>query len=125
MYRLPLPLVHLAGQWTVVHSLKSPQLAVEERFLKMKDSKILRQYHHPLDRVEARAAVFSEMQSYWSIPIKETAIVAGLTVSKGRYHNFLDCNNNNERYFSVPEGLSCIGSREELIIAKTHRHSGS
>jgi hypothetical protein len=88
-----------------VHSLKLPQLAVEERFLKMKDPQILRQYHHPLDRVEARAAVFSEMQSYWSIPIKETAIVAGLTVSKSKYHNFMNCNNNNERCFSVPEGL--------------------
>jgi hypothetical protein len=106
-----------------VHSLKPLQLAVEERFLKMKDPQILRQYHHPLDRVEARAAVFSEMQSYWSIPIKETAIVAGLTVSKGKYHDILNCSNNNERCFNVSEGLSCIGRREELIIAMTHRCS--
>jgi hypothetical protein len=84
-----------------VHSLNTSQLAVEERFLKMKDPQILRQYHHPLDRVEARAAVFSEMQSYWSIPVKETAIVAGLTVSKGKYHMFLN-HDNNERCFSVP-----------------------
>jgi hypothetical protein len=107
-----------------MQSLKPAQLAVEERFLKMKDPQILRQYRHPLDRVEARAAVFSEMQSYWSIPMKETAIVAGLTVSKGKYHIFLNWNNNNERCFRVPEGLNCIGRREELITAKTHGHSG-
>ena len=70
----------------MTHSRQPVQLAVEERFLKMKDTKPLRQYYHPLDRVEARAAVFSELQSYWSIPIKETAIVAGLTVSRGEYY---------------------------------------
>lgn len=85
MYRLPLPVVQLAGEWTVMHSLQPVQLAVEERFLKMKAPQILRQYHHPLDRIDARSAVFSEMQSYWSIPIKETSIVAGLTVSKGKH----------------------------------------
>jgi hypothetical protein len=65
--------------------LHPSQLSVEERFLKMNAPQILRQYHHHLDRVEARAAVFTELQSYWSIPIKETGVVAGLVVSKGRY----------------------------------------
>ncbi|KAJ9594055.1 hypothetical protein L9F63_014532, partial [Diploptera punctata] len=79
----PLPPAKLAGGWTVKHSKQPVQLSIEERFLKMKNSRFLRQYYHPLDRVEARAAVFSELQSYWSIPLKETAVVAGLTVSKG------------------------------------------
>lgn len=79
----PLPPVQLAGGWTVKHSRQPVQLSVEERFLKMKDPRVLRQYYHPLDRVEARAAVFSELQSYWSVPVKETSVVAGLTVSKG------------------------------------------
>lgn len=83
MYRVPLPPAQLAGEWTVVHALRPTQLAVEERFLKMKEAQVLRQNHHPLDKVEARAAVFSEMQSYWSIPVKETSVVAGLAVNKG------------------------------------------
>ncbi|XP_069677328.1 von Willebrand factor A domain-containing protein 8 isoform X2 [Periplaneta americana] len=79
---LPLPPAQMAGTWTVVHTPRPEQLAIEERFLKAKDPRVLRQYHHPLDRVEARAAVFSELQSYWSVPLRETAIVAGLGVSK-------------------------------------------
>jgi hypothetical protein len=77
--------MQLAGTWTVMGSLHRTQLAVEERFLKVNAPQILRQYSHRLDRVEARAAVFSEMQSYWSIPIKETGVVSGLVVSKGMY----------------------------------------
>ncbi|XP_021936474.1 von Willebrand factor A domain-containing protein 8 isoform X2 [Zootermopsis nevadensis] len=87
---LPLPLVQLAGGWTIMHSLPPTQLAVEERFLKMKEAHILKQNNHPLDKVEARAAVFSEMQSYWSIPIKETAFVVGLAVSKGTGTDLLE-----------------------------------
>ena len=83
MCRFPLPPAQLAGGWTGKHFRQPIQLSVEERFLKIKDPRVLRQYYHPLDRVEARAAVFSELQSYWSVPIKETAVVAGLTVSKG------------------------------------------
>jgi len=83
--RLPLPPVQLAGTWTVMGLLHPSQLAVEERLLKMNAPQILRQYHHNLDRVEARAAVFTEMQSYWSIPVKESGVVAGLVVSKGKY----------------------------------------
>ena len=83
----PLPPAQLAGGWAVKHFRQPIQLSVEERFLKMKDPRVLRQYHHPLDRVEARAATFSELQSYWSVPIQETAVVAGLTVTKGGYEN--------------------------------------
>ncbi|PSN51375.1 von Willebrand factor A domain-containing protein 8, partial [Blattella germanica] len=67
---------NLAGRWTVNHPQPPMQLAVEERFLKISEPRVLRQYHHPLDRVEARAASFSELQSYWTIPLRETAIVA-------------------------------------------------
>ncbi|GFG34443.1 hypothetical protein Cfor_05032 [Coptotermes formosanus] len=79
---LSLPPMQLAGTWTVMGLLHPTQLAVEERFLRMDAPQILRQYHHHLDRVEARAAVFTEMQSYWSIPIKESGVVGGLVVSK-------------------------------------------
>jgi hypothetical protein len=86
--------MQLAGTWTVMGLLHPTQLAVEERFLRMDAPQILRQYHHHLDRVEARAAVFTEMQSYWSIPIKESGVVGGLVVSKRKYHIVLNliCN---------------------------------
>jgi hypothetical protein len=88
VYRLPLPLVQLAGGWTMMHSPHPTQLAVEESFLKVTENHILTQKDHPLDKVEARADVFSEMQSYWSIPIKETAALVGLAVSKGKQSEF-------------------------------------
>lgn len=87
-----------------MQSLHPIQLAVEERFLKMKEAHILRQNHHPLDKIEARAAVFSEMQSYWSIPVKETAIVVGLAVSKGKYPLFLNLKDNKVEVLQCSRG---------------------
>jgi predicted TIM-barrel fold metal-dependent hydrolase len=71
----------------------------------MNAPQILKQYHHRLDRVEARAAVFTEMQSYWSIPIKETAVVAGLAVSKGKYIVVLNWTCNKQEILQSSEHL--------------------
>ena len=93
--------------------LHPSQLAVEERFLKMNAPQILRQYHHHLDKVEARAAVFTEMQSYWSIPIKETGIVAGLVVSKGKNLVVFNLTCNTQETIQSSEHLIWIKKREE------------
>jgi len=111
--RLPLPPVQLAGTWTVMGLLHPSQLAVEERFLKMNAPQILRQYHHHLDRVEARATVFTEMQSYWSIPIKESGVVAGLVVSKGRYLVVWNLTCNKQEMLQSSEPLISVERRKE------------
>jgi hypothetical protein len=97
--------VQLAGTWAVVGLLHPSQLAVEERYLKRSAPQILRQYHHHLDRVEARAAVFTELQSYWSIPIKESGVVAGLAVSKGTYLVVLNLSCNKQEMLQSSEHL--------------------
>nr|CAD7437743.1 unnamed protein product [Timema bartmani] len=51
---------------------------------------LAKEYQHNLDRVEARATSFSEMQSYWSVPFHENSIIAGLTVSKSGTNNPLE-----------------------------------
>ncbi|XP_066993811.2 von Willebrand factor A domain-containing protein 8 [Anabrus simplex] len=79
---IPLPAVQLAAEWTIIHPSPSVQLAVEERFLKTKPPVALRRQQLPLDRVEARAAIFSEMQSYWTIPMPESSIVVALAAGK-------------------------------------------
>jgi len=105
--------VQLAGTWTVMGLLHPSQLAVEERFLKMNAPQILRQYHHHLDRVEARATVFTEMQSYWSIPIKESGVVAGLVVSKGRYLVVWNLTCNKQEMLQSSEPLISVERRKE------------
>ncbi|GLG92294.1 Uncharacterized protein GBIM_00022, partial [Gryllus bimaculatus] len=78
----PLPPLQQAGEWKVTHPSPPTILPVEERFLRTKTPITLRKYQHPLDLTEARGSVFSEMQSYWVVPVGETGIVAGLAVSK-------------------------------------------
>nr|CAD7453760.1 unnamed protein product [Timema tahoe] len=79
-FSLP-PMKH-AGSWTTLHSQGPTLVPVEQRYLRPKPAVTLRRYQHNLDRVEARATSFSEMQSYWSVPFHENSIIAGLTVSK-------------------------------------------
>lgn len=43
----------------------------------------MRQNSLPLDYVEARLTLFSELQKYWNIPINDNSGIAGLTVAKG------------------------------------------
>lgn len=42
-----------------------------------------------IDRVEARSKFFSEMQSYWNIPLNETTIISDLAVTKGKLPAFI------------------------------------
>ncbi|XP_015436768.1 PREDICTED: von Willebrand factor A domain-containing protein 8 [Dufourea novaeangliae] len=58
-------------------------LPVQERYIKFRSPIRLTQNNLPLDRVDARSTLFSELQSYWTIPISDYGMVAGLTVAKG------------------------------------------
>ncbi|CAL7944841.1 unnamed protein product [Xylocopa violacea] len=59
------------------------ELRVQEKYIKLKSPMNLAQKTLPLDRVEARSTLFTELQSYWTVPIDKVAVVAGLSVIKG------------------------------------------
>lgn len=56
----------------------------------------LRAPHYParenraIDRVEARSAWFTELQSYWTVPISDSGSVGAITVSKGEKEDGTD-----------------------------------
>nr|CAD7394578.1 unnamed protein product [Timema cristinae] len=114
----PLPPMEHAGSWTTLHSQGPTQVRVEQRYLRPKPAVALRRYQHNLDRVEARATSFSEMQSYWSVPFHENSIIAGLTVSKSGTNNPLEdvihvlTSNPLTLYSMIPSG----DSSQELFV---------
>lgn len=78
---ISLPESKISATWNF--SNKQDVLGVQEKYIKLKPPISLSQKILPLDRVEARSALFTELQSYWTIPISDTAVVAGLSVIKG------------------------------------------
>nr|CAD7429314.1 unnamed protein product [Timema monikensis] len=114
----PLPPMEHVGSWTTLHSQGPTQVRVEQRYSRPKPAVALRRYQHNLDRVEARATSFSEMQSYWSVPFHENSIIAGLTVSKSGTNNPLEdvihvlTSNPLTLYSMIPSG----DSTQELFV---------
>lgn len=81
---MPLPPLKQVAQWLVIQT-ETTSLGVEERFLKTKRAAPLHHETFTIDRVEARSSFFSEMQSYWSMPMNEMTIVSALAVTKGKF----------------------------------------
>ncbi|KAE8748569.1 hypothetical protein FOCC_FOCC004745 [Frankliniella occidentalis] len=79
---LPLPPLKQVAQWLVIQTQIS-SLGVEERFLKTKRPVSVPHEIFNVDKVEARSTFFSEMQSYWNMPVNESTIISGLAVTKG------------------------------------------
>lgn len=75
-----MPESKISATWNF--SNKQDVLRVQEKYIKLKPPISLSQKILSLDRVEARSALFTELQSYWTIPISDTAVVAGLSVIK-------------------------------------------
>ncbi|XP_046413785.1 von Willebrand factor A domain-containing protein 8 [Neodiprion fabricii] len=78
---ISLPGIKFAGSWSIVNRPKT--LAVQERFVKYKAPSFPVRRNHVLDRIEARSAWFTELQSYWTVPLSETGTVAALAISPG------------------------------------------
>ncbi|KAK2575217.1 hypothetical protein KPH14_002679 [Odynerus spinipes] len=78
---ISLPDIKICGSWNVLNAFKT--LPVQERYIKLKALSYPVRSSHVLDRVEARSAWFTELQSYWTIPLSESALVLSLTVTKG------------------------------------------
>lgn len=79
--RIPLPEVKICGSWNVLNAFQN--VPVQERYVKLKPPMFPGQNDRTLDRVEARSAWFTELQSYWTIPISENSTVTALTVANG------------------------------------------
>ncbi|KOC69518.1 Uncharacterized protein KIAA0564 [Habropoda laboriosa] len=78
---ISLPENRVSTTWNF--SSKQEVLSVQEKYVKFKSPINLTQKALPLDRVEARSALFTELQSYWTVPISNVAVVGGLSVIKG------------------------------------------
>ena len=78
---ISLPSNKICATWNV--SNQQQLLHVQEKYIKLKSSIKLRQNALPLDLVEARSALFTELQSYWTVPLGNSGVVAALTVVKG------------------------------------------
>ncbi|KAF3429906.1 hypothetical protein E2986_02885 [Frieseomelitta varia] len=78
---MSLPESKISAIWNF--SSKQDVLRVQEKYIKLKSPISLEQKILPLDRVEARSTLFTELQSYWTVPISDTAVVAGLSVNLG------------------------------------------
>ncbi|XP_032686011.1 von Willebrand factor A domain-containing protein 8 [Odontomachus brunneus] len=78
---ISLPEMKICGSWNVLNAFVS--VPVQERHVKLKSPVFPVQNDRTLDRVEARSAWFTEVQSYWTIPISENSTVTALTVANG------------------------------------------
>lgn len=87
-FRIPLPKLLYHGSWNI--SNKQRTIAVQERFVKMKLIARQEQRLHLLDKIEARSAWFTELLSYWTIPINNTGVISALAVTKGISGNGVD-----------------------------------
>ena len=48
-----------------------------------------------MEKTEARSMMFSEMESYWTLPLRENAIVTDVAVTKGKKTTWLMLNPSN------------------------------
>ncbi|XP_011645711.1 von Willebrand factor A domain-containing protein 8 [Pogonomyrmex barbatus] len=78
---IPLPEMKICGSWNVLSAFQN--IPVQERYVKLKPPTFPVQNDRTLDRVEARSAWFTELQTYWTIPISENSTVTALAVAKG------------------------------------------
>ncbi|XP_064614845.1 von Willebrand factor A domain-containing protein 8-like [Liolophura sinensis] len=84
----PLPKFEFAGIWNVSTSEGRKKTSVmscpvESRTLGIKGPVQLTVEQFSLDRTEARSSLFTEQQSYWTIPMHDTNIISDLAVRKG------------------------------------------
>jgi hypothetical protein len=58
-------------------------------------------YHDPIDCVEARGLGFSEMQTYWSLPFHDFAVVGDISVIKDPHGRQLKVRVTIGRFFAL------------------------
>ncbi|XP_072747214.1 von Willebrand factor A domain-containing protein 8 [Anoplolepis gracilipes] len=78
---ISLPEIKICGSWNISNVFQN--IPTQERYVKLKPPTFPAQNDRTLDRVEARSAWFTELQSYWTIPISENSTVTALAVANG------------------------------------------
>ncbi|KAK4323774.1 hypothetical protein Pmani_005546 [Petrolisthes manimaculis] len=86
--KIPLPEPRLVGQWRVTPGRSLPytslmQLPVQHQSLRYKSAVRLGVTYLAVDEIEMRSDVFSEQQSYWALPVHDTALVTDVAVIPG------------------------------------------
>jgi hypothetical protein len=89
----PLPEKQLLGTWEIMRSGdrsgRMTRLQYQEVPMHFSDPQQVNVHHEPLDRVEARGLGFSEMQSYWSLPFHDFAIVGDVCTIADKHNRQL------------------------------------
>jgi len=86
---VPLPPKEIIGSWEIVRSGKKKRflrLPYEQSNLKIGSPHSVNVSSSILDRIEARGVGFSELQSYWSLPFHDFAVVGDVTVFKDKHN---------------------------------------
>ena len=93
----PLPERRLIGTWEMVRNMgkskRMIKLPYEEETITFNDPEQVTVHKGTIDRVEARGLGFSEMQSYWSLPFHDFAIVGDVVAAKDK--------NNRQLYDTI------------------------
>eukprot|EP00092_Neocalanus_flemingeri_P037789 GFUD01041137.1.p1 GENE.GFUD01041137.1~~GFUD01041137.1.p1 ORF type:complete len:1900 (+),score=456.60 GFUD01041137.1:60-5702(+) len=87
---IPLPPKEVIGSWEIARAggtkRKFLRLPYEHSNLKFGDSSSVNVSSSILDRVEARGVGFSELQSYWSLPFHDFAVVGDVTTFPDKHN---------------------------------------
>lgn len=70
-----------SGCWRI--SSDRVTIPVQEKYIKLKKAHFPAQRTHVLDKIEARSQWFTELESYWTLPLSESSIVSALSVLPG------------------------------------------
>lgn len=106
---ITLPPKQIIGSWEIVRSGKKRRflrLPYEHSNLKIGAAHSVNVSKDILDRIEARGVGFSELQSYWSLPFHDFAVVGDVTVfpdkhNRPLYDNVLVCTSNPVMLYSM------------------------
>ncbi|KAG0722072.1 von Willebrand factor A domain-containing protein 8 [Chionoecetes opilio] len=93
--KIPLPAPTLAATWQVLaqrHTGKTGlvRLPIDASPIRYRRPTQVNVSHLEADAVQARSSVFTEQQSYWALPLYETALVTDVAVSPGGTQDSLD-----------------------------------
>lgn len=87
-YRISLPEFELQNTWSFQNSFKT--ILTREKCLISKPLMLLERQTMSLHKINTRSSLFSELQSYWQLPIHEMTTVVALSVSPGLPMTFDD-----------------------------------
>lgn len=92
-FRFPLPQLVKYGSWDVGGLKEAQKLAMDVMNVKFGQTKSLPFTVTDVDQVQARSAYFTELQSYWLLPLPSHSIVHEMVVTLGEFKHVFMCKN--------------------------------